>query len=87
MSATLVCGICGAGRHRRRREVRSRRGSRRIPLTEFNRLLGTTPHLESELERDELITAIELPPVPVAARSYYRKVRGCAGEYAAAGWR
>ena len=56
-------------------EVRSRRGSRRIALTEFHRLPGTTPHLESELEPDELITAIELPPLQVAARSHYRKVR------------
>ncbi|MGW0498027.1 FAD binding domain-containing protein [Streptomyces sp. NPDC003007] len=56
-------------------EVRSSRGSRRIALTDFHRLPGTTPHRESELEADELITAIELPPLPVAARSHYRKVR------------
>jgi xanthine dehydrogenase YagS FAD-binding subunit len=56
-------------------EVRSRRGSRRIALTDFHRLPGTTPHLETELEPDELITAIELPPLPVAAKSHYRKVR------------
>lgn len=56
-------------------EVRSRRGVRRIALTEFHRLPGATPHIESELEPDELITAIELPPLPVAARSHYRKVR------------
>jgi xanthine dehydrogenase YagS FAD-binding subunit len=56
-------------------EVRSARGARRIALTDFHRLPGTTPHRESELERDELITAIELPPLPVAARSHYRKVR------------
>ena len=56
-------------------EVRSTRGVRRIPLTDFHRLPGTTPHLESELKADELITAIELPPLPVAARSRYRKVR------------
>lgn len=56
-------------------EVRSRSGSRRIALTEFHRLPGATPHLETELEPGELITAIELPPLPVAARSHYRKVR------------
>ncbi|MFF9037335.1 FAD binding domain-containing protein [Streptomyces sp. NPDC014892] len=56
-------------------EVRSSRGARRIALTEFHRLPGTTPHLESELAPDELITAIELPPLPIAARSHYRKVR------------
>ena len=31
-------------------EVTSSRGTRRIPLTEFHRLPGTTPHLETELE-------------------------------------
>ncbi|MGW0421097.1 FAD binding domain-containing protein [Streptomyces sp. NPDC003015] len=56
-------------------EVRSSRGTRRIPLNDFHRLPGTTPHLESQLERDELITAVELPPLPVAVHSYYRKVR------------
>jgi xanthine dehydrogenase YagS FAD-binding subunit len=56
-------------------EVRSRRGSRRIALTDFHRLPGATPHLETELAPDELITAVELPPLPVAAWSHYRKVR------------
>ena len=56
-------------------EVRSRRGIRRIALTDFHRLPGTTPHIESDLEPDELITAIELPALPIAARSHYRKVR------------
>jgi len=56
-------------------EVRSSRGTRQIPLTDFHRLPGTTPHLESHLEPDELITAVELPPLPVAAHSHYRKVR------------
>ncbi|MFI6297197.1 FAD binding domain-containing protein [Nonomuraea sp. NPDC050790] len=56
-------------------EVRSLRGERRIPLTGFHRLPGDTPHLETELAADELITAVELPPLPVAAHSRYRKVR------------
>jgi xanthine dehydrogenase YagS FAD-binding subunit len=56
-------------------EVTSSRGLRRIPLIEFHRLPGTTPHLETELEVDELIVAVDLPALPVAANSRYRKVR------------
>ncbi len=56
-------------------ELRSRRGARRVPLAEFHRLPGETPHLETAIAPDELITAVELPPLPVAARSRYRKIR------------
>jgi xanthine dehydrogenase YagS FAD-binding subunit len=56
-------------------EVKSTRGTRQIPLTGFHRLPGATPHLETELGADELITALELPALPAAANSRYRKVR------------
>jgi xanthine dehydrogenase YagS FAD-binding subunit len=56
-------------------EVESVRGIRRIPLVEFHRLPGDTPHIETELAADELITAVELPALPGAANSRYRKVR------------
>ncbi|GGP08357.1 xanthine dehydrogenase family protein subunit M [Nonomuraea glycinis] len=56
-------------------EVESVRGTRRIPLADFHRLPGSTPHLETELAADELVTAVELPALPVAAKSRYRKVR------------
>ncbi|TDD20980.1 FAD binding domain-containing protein [Nonomuraea diastatica] len=56
-------------------EVESVRGTRRIPMTGFHRLPGDTPEIETELAPDELVTAVELPPVPFAARSRYRKVR------------
>lgn len=56
-------------------EVQSVRGVRRIPVAEFHRLPGDTPHIETVLAADELITAVELPPVAVAAHSRYRKVR------------
>ncbi|WP_019068810.1 FAD binding domain-containing protein [Streptomyces hokutonensis] len=56
-------------------EVRSEHGTRRIPLADFHRLPGSTPHIETELAPDELITAVEVPGVPVAAMSRYRKVR------------
>jgi xanthine dehydrogenase YagS FAD-binding subunit len=56
-------------------EVRSVRGLRRVPMGDFHRLPGATPHVETTLEPDELITAVELPAAPLLARSTYRKVR------------
>jgi xanthine dehydrogenase YagS FAD-binding subunit len=56
-------------------EVRSRRGVRSIPMAEFHRLPGETPHIETTLEPDEMITAVQLPALRVARRSRYRKVR------------
>lgn len=56
-------------------EAESVHGVRRIPVADFHKLPGDTPHIETVLAADELITAIELPPVPVAAHSRYRKVR------------
>ena len=56
-------------------EVESARGVRRIPLTDFHLLPGSTPHVETALATDELVTAVELPALPVAANSRYRKVR------------
>jgi xanthine dehydrogenase YagS FAD-binding subunit len=48
--------------------------TRSIPIAEFHRLPGDTPHLETALERGELITAVTLPP-PVGGTHIYRKVR------------
>jgi xanthine dehydrogenase YagS FAD-binding subunit len=56
-------------------EVESVHGIRRVPIAEFHRVPGDTPHIETVMAADELITAIELPPVPTAAHSRYRKVR------------
>jgi xanthine dehydrogenase YagS FAD-binding subunit len=50
-------------------------GVREVPLAEFHRLPGDEPQRESVLERDELIVAVDLPALPIAARSRYRKVR------------
>ncbi len=47
---------------------------RRIPIHDFYRLPGETPHIETVLERGELITHIALPKPPVG-RQVYRKVR------------
>jgi xanthine dehydrogenase YagS FAD-binding subunit len=56
-------------------EVRGANGERTVPLTEFHRLPGDTPHIESVLEPGEVITAITVPASPMARRSHYLKVR------------
>jgi CO/xanthine dehydrogenase FAD-binding subunit len=50
-------------------------GARSIPLTEFYRIPGNTPDIENVLDHGELITAVEVPLLPVGARSGYLKVR------------
>jgi xanthine dehydrogenase YagS FAD-binding subunit len=50
-------------------------GERTIPLTDLHRLPGDHPERDTVLERGELITAVDLPPLAMAARSRYRKVR------------
>src|SRR5438105_3320589 len=54
--------------------VRSDGRSRSIPIADFYRLPGNTPHIENALDRDELITAVTLPK-PVGGTQIYRKVR------------
>jgi xanthine dehydrogenase YagS FAD-binding subunit len=55
--------------------LRSAEGGRTVPLTELHRLPGDHPEIETVLQPGELVTAVELPPLPLAARSTYRKVR------------
>lgn len=55
--------------------LRGRDGDRIVPLVDFHRLPGDQPQLEAVLKAGELITAIELPALPFAQRSAYRKVR------------
>ncbi len=55
--------------------LRSAAGERSVRLTELHRLPGEHPEIETVLEPGELITAIELPALPIATRSAYRKVR------------
>ena len=50
-------------------------GTRALKLVDLHRLPGDRPDRETELRPGELITAVELPPLPIAARSTYRKVR------------
>jgi xanthine dehydrogenase YagS FAD-binding subunit len=56
-------------------EVESTRGRRGIPIADFHVPPGDTPQTETTLSHDELITAVEIPPLPVARNSRYRKVR------------
>lgn len=52
------------------------KGIRRIPISDFHRLPGNTPHIDNNLQRDELITAIEIPPAPgLVKNAIYTKVR------------
>jgi xanthine dehydrogenase YagS FAD-binding subunit len=55
--------------------LHSARGERTLPMTDLHRLPEDHPEIETLLEPGELITAVELPPLPMAARSTYRKVR------------
>ncbi|MFJ9342311.1 FAD binding domain-containing protein [Streptomyces sp. NPDC101733] len=54
--------------------VRGRGGTRRLPLTSLYRVPGSHPERDTVLGHGELITAVELPPPAMAARSRYRKV-------------
>lgn len=54
--------------------VRSDGQARRIPIADFHRLPGDTPHLETALTPGELITAVTLPK-PLGGVHVYQKVR------------
>jgi xanthine dehydrogenase YagS FAD-binding subunit len=47
---------------------------RTIPIADFYRLPGNTPHIENTLQHGELITAVTLP-APIGGTHIYRKVR------------
>ena len=55
--------------------LQSASGERMLPFTGFHRLPEDHPEIETLLEPGELITAVELPALPFAVRSTYRKVR------------
>ncbi len=50
-------------------------GERTIAFSEFHRLPGYTPHLDTNLNSDEIILAIELPARGFAANYSYLKIR------------
>ncbi|MET0899547.1 MAG: xanthine dehydrogenase family protein subunit M [Mycobacterium sp.] len=66
----VALAILGAGVH-----VHGPDGPRVIPIADFFRLPGDTPHLDNVLAPTELIVGIELPPSGFARHSWYLKVR------------
>ncbi|KRC80640.1 4-hydroxybenzoyl-CoA reductase subunit beta [compost metagenome] len=48
--------------------------TRVIPIADFYRLPGNSPHIDTNLEPGELITGVTLPK-PIGGRHFYRKVR------------
>ncbi|HEY5850556.1 MAG TPA: xanthine dehydrogenase family protein subunit M [Lysobacter sp.] len=54
--------------------VRADGSTRSVPLDSLYRAPGNTPHLETTLDKGELITAVTLPE-PVGGTQIYRKVR------------
>jgi len=55
--------------------ITGRSGDRTVPISEFHRLPGDTPHLDTNLAPGELITSVDLPASSADLRSAYRKVR------------
>jgi xanthine dehydrogenase YagS FAD-binding subunit len=55
--------------------VQDSAGRRETPLADFYLLPGDRPDRETVLSQGALITAVDLPPLPFARRSVYRKVR------------
>jgi xanthine dehydrogenase YagS FAD-binding subunit len=56
--------------------ISNSKGERRIPFRDFHRLPGNTPEKDSNLERGELITAIEIPENDAFLENVlYEKVR------------
>ncbi|MEA2187159.1 MAG: xanthine dehydrogenase YagS FAD-binding subunit [Solirubrobacteraceae bacterium] len=56
-------------------QVQGPDGGRSVRVAELHRLPGDAPDRDTVLEHGELITAVDLPELPMAAHSLYRKVR------------
>src|SRR3989449_8258866 len=56
-------------------DVRGAGRQRSVPLVDFHRLPGATPHIETVLQPGEVITAITVPASPAARRAHYPEVR------------
>ena len=52
--------------------VQGAKGRRSIPISEFYKLPGDTPHIENALEPGDLITHVELPPAPNTKQVYLK---------------
>ncbi|MGV3539460.1 MAG: FAD binding domain-containing protein [Rufibacter sp.] len=51
------------------------KGDRKIPFQEFHRLPGDTPHIHTNLQKGELITAVDIPEHSYTKHVNYLKVR------------
>jgi xanthine dehydrogenase YagS FAD-binding subunit len=56
-------------------QIQGPRGQRSIPIADFYKLPGTTPHIETILTPGDLITSVTLPPPTPGAKSLYLKLR------------
>lgn len=55
--------------------VTGSQGERSIPVTDFHLQPGAHPERDTVLRHGEMITAVDVPALPWARRSHYRKVR------------
>jgi xanthine dehydrogenase YagS FAD-binding subunit len=56
-------------------QVQGPNGARSIPLVDLHRLPGDQPQRDTVLQHGDLITAVDVPGLPFASNSEYRKVR------------
>jgi len=55
--------------------ISNNKGDRRIPFVDFHRLPGNTPEKDNNLQRGEMITAVEIPDNNFSKNSLYMKIR------------
>ena len=55
--------------------VSGKNGERLIPFEDFHRLPGDTPHIDTNLQPDEIITSVDLPAEGFAKHHAYLKIR------------
>ena len=56
-------------------QIEGAKGARSLPIAEFYRKPGTTPHIENVLEPGDVIVSVTLPPQPQGTRQHYLKLR------------
>ena len=56
-------------------KVTGKNGDRAISMVDFHRLPSDSPNIDTNLQADELITGVDLPMLPFAKNSLYRKAR------------
>jgi xanthine dehydrogenase YagS FAD-binding subunit len=56
-------------------KISGMKGEREVPIAEFYRLPGSTPHIENVLQPGDLITHVVLKAMPAGSKSAYLKLR------------